>query len=143
MTERERLIELLKSDSCESPMLCDPNCKYANLERCYEERTADYLLENGVTVLPAKVGDTVYIKNEPYDILAMYIEENEISYIANYDCDERNCLECPYAKEILFGEVTMCEKSEYSEFTASDIGKTVFRTLEEAEKALKEREENA
>ena len=107
MNERERLIKLLKSDSCESPMLCDPNCKYANLERCYEERTADYLLENGVTVLPAKVGDTVYIKNEPHDILAMYIEENEISYIANYDCDERNCLECPYAKEILFGEVTM------------------------------------
>ena len=141
MTERERLIELLKSDSCESPMLCDPNCKYANLERCYEERTADYLLENGVTVLPAKVGDTVYIKNEPHDILAMYIEGNEISYIANYDCEERNCLECPYAKEILFGEVTMCEKSEYSEFTASDIGKTVFLTLEETKKALEESEQ--
>ena len=141
MNERERLIELLKSDSCESPMLCDPNCKYANLERCYEERTADYLLENGVTVLPAKVGDTVYIKNEPHDILAMYIEGNEISYIANYDCEERNCLECPYAKEILFGEVTMCEKSEYSEFTASDIGKTVFLTLEETKKALEESEQ--
>ena len=143
MTERERLIELLKNDSCKSPMLCDPNCKYASLKRCYEERTADYLLENGVTVLPAKVGDTVYIKNEPHDILAMYIEGNEISYIANYDCDERNCLECPYAKEILFGEVTMCEKSEYSECTASDIGKTVFLTREEAENALKESEDNA
>lgn len=57
MTERERLIELLKSDSCESPMLCDPNCKYANLERCYEERTADYLLENGVIVPSVKVGE--------------------------------------------------------------------------------------
>ena len=55
MTDRERLIELLKSDSCESPMLCDPNCKYANLARCYEERTADYLLENGVIVPPVKV----------------------------------------------------------------------------------------
>ena len=54
VTERERLIELLKSDSCESPMLCDQNCKYANLKRCYEERTADYLLANGVhiTVCP-------------------------------------------------------------------------------------------
>ena len=57
MTERERLIELLKSDSCESPMLCDPNCKYASLKRCYEERTADYLLENGVIILPCKIGD--------------------------------------------------------------------------------------
>lgn len=53
--ERERLIGLLKSDSCQSPMICDPNCKYANLERCYEERVADYLLENGVIVLPYKI----------------------------------------------------------------------------------------
>ena len=60
MNERERLIELLKSDSCDSPMLCDPNCKYASLKRCYEERTADYLLENGVIVPPVKVGDIVY-----------------------------------------------------------------------------------
>lgn len=57
MTERERLIELLKNDSCESPMLCDPNCKYANLERCYEERTADFLLENGVIVPGVKVSE--------------------------------------------------------------------------------------
>ena len=57
MTERERLIELLKSDSCESPMLCDPNCKYANLKRCYEERTADYLLENGVILPSVKLGE--------------------------------------------------------------------------------------
>ena len=55
MTERERLVELLKNDSCQSPMLCDPNCKYANLERCYEERTANYLLENGVIVPGVKV----------------------------------------------------------------------------------------
>lgn len=55
MNEREKLIELLKSDSCESPMLCDPNCKYASLKRCYEERTADYLLENGVIVPGVKV----------------------------------------------------------------------------------------
>ncbi|MGN1106170.1 MAG: AbrB/MazE/SpoVT family DNA-binding domain-containing protein [Huintestinicola sp.] len=57
MTDRDRLIELLKSDSCESPMLCDPNCKYASLKSCYEERTADFLLENGVIVPPVKVGE--------------------------------------------------------------------------------------
>ena len=50
VTERERLIELLKNDSGESPMLCDPNCKYASLKRCYEERTADFLLANGVHI---------------------------------------------------------------------------------------------
>ena len=138
MNERERLIELLMQGDIAASKQGVFNCCMCKREA---EILADHLLENGVTVLPAKVGDTVYIKNEPYDILAMYIEENEISYIANYDCEERNCLECPYAKEVLFGEVTMCEKSEYSEFTASDIGKTVFLTLEEAEKALKEREQ--
>lgn len=49
---RERLIEILKLGSCPSPYLCDENCKYANLERCYEERTADLLLEHGVIVQP-------------------------------------------------------------------------------------------
>ena len=52
MTDRERLIEILKLGSCPSPYLCDENCKYANLERCYEERTADLLLEHGVIVTP-------------------------------------------------------------------------------------------
>ena len=58
--DRERLIEILKLGSCPSPYLCDENCKYANLERCYEERTADLLLEHGVIVLPCNVGDTVW-----------------------------------------------------------------------------------
>lgn len=35
--DRERLIEILNLGSCPSPYLCDENCKYANLERCYEE----------------------------------------------------------------------------------------------------------
>lgn len=144
MTERERLIELLKNDSCESPMLCDPNCKYASLKRCYEERTADYLLENGVIVPPVKVGDIVYIDNAPHNVVYIAIEEDGISYCAKYDCDEYECCkECPFAKEISFGEVIMCEGNEYHEFTASDIGKTVFLTREEAEKALEESEENA
>lgn len=55
--DRERLIEILKLGSCPSPYLCDENCKYANLERCYEERTADLLLEHGIIVSPCKVGN--------------------------------------------------------------------------------------
>lgn len=60
MTDRDRLIELLKKDNCPSPYLCDEKCKYANLKRCYEARTADYLLANGVIVPPCKVGDIVF-----------------------------------------------------------------------------------
>ena len=64
LEQRERLIELLKNDNCPSPMLCDKNCKYSKLKRCYEERTADYLLANGVIVPPCKVGDDIYYINE-------------------------------------------------------------------------------
>lgn len=59
MTERERLVELLKNDNCPSPFICDANCKYVNSENCTAERMADYLLENGVIVPPCKVSDTM------------------------------------------------------------------------------------
>lgn len=59
-TQRERLIEILKQGSCPSSYICDENCKYADLESCYEPRVADLLLANGVIVPPCKVGDTVY-----------------------------------------------------------------------------------
>lgn len=44
MTERERLIELLRQSGI----------------TWYPSKVADYLLENGVIVPPCKVGDTVY-----------------------------------------------------------------------------------
>ena len=140
MTERERLIELLMQGDIAAAKQGVFNCCMCRREA---ETIADYLLENGVTVLPVKVGDIVYIDNAPHNVAYIMIEEDGISYCAKHDCDERNCLECPYAKEISFGEVIMCEGNEYHEFTASDIGKTVFLTREEAENALKEREENA
>lgn len=81
--DRERLIEILKLDSCPSPYLCDENCKYANLKQCYEERTADLLLEHGVIVPPCKVGDTVldwdgetvFVRGEFKDLCPMCMEK--------------------------------------------------------------------
>lgn len=108
MTDRERLIEFLKLDPCPSPYLCDENCKYANLERCYEERTADLLLEHGVIVLPCKVGDTLYCESAI---------KGHITYLKAPD------------PEWIF------ENREI-------FGKEIFLTREEAERALKERENN-
>ncbi len=54
MTERERLIELL----LEVDYALDKDGRGA---RDSAEYIADYLLENGVIVLPCKVGDTVYV----------------------------------------------------------------------------------
>ena len=122
MTERERLIELLKSDSCDSPMLCDPNCKYASLKRCYEERTADYLLENNVFVAPVTEGDSVYIillgHILPFDVISVSLFRKALIFKAQHGLN-----------------LTWVFKME-------DFGKTVFLTREEAEKALKESEDN-
>lgn len=117
--DRERLIEILKLGSCPSPYLCDENCKYANLERCYEERTADLLLEHGVTVLPCKVGDRVYRPSDCLGVVQFVIISCHI-----------------YQSEMFFTDDS--ENIIYP----SDIGKTVFLTREEAERALKEREDN-
>jgi hypothetical protein len=116
--DRERLIEILKLDPCPSPYLCDENCKYANLKQCYEERTADLLLEHGVIAPPCKVGDTVY----------------RITQCSCEDIDgEQNKL-----------RVVGCNVTEMNIFMfAKEWGSATFPTREEAEKALKERENNA
>ena len=119
VTEREKLIELLKSDSCESPMLCDPNCKYANLKRCYEERTADYLLANGVVVLPVDIiGNTLWFIN---------CDDNIV-------CDKIDGITISDRHDVYI----FLQNSDNESYELSDIGKFLFLTREEAEKALKE-----
>ena len=121
MTDRERLIEILKLGSCPSPYLCDENCKYANLERCYEERTADLLLEHGVVLLPCKVGDRLYEVTgrktvSVYKVKAIRVEL--FSLFIEWDIVEG------FVWQSLSG------------INAGEIGKTVFLSREEAEKAL-------
>ena len=50
MNVREKLVELLKTNACPSPFMCDPSCRYYGLEDCFPERFADYLIDHGVTV---------------------------------------------------------------------------------------------
>lgn len=49
MNVREKLVELLKTNACPSPFMCDPTCKYYSFEDCFPERFADYLIVHGVT----------------------------------------------------------------------------------------------
>ena len=86
----------------------------------YEERTADYLLANGVVVLPVDIiGNTLWFINCDDNIVCDKIGRIIISdrhdvyiFLQNYD-DES--------------------------YELSDIGKFLFYTREEAEKALAER----
>ena len=69
MTERESLIELIKTLECNYEKTCPQYGEMIDCASCpYDEgatcnsyaRKADYLLANGVMVPPCKVGDTVY-----------------------------------------------------------------------------------
>lgn len=50
MDVRETLVELLKTNACPSPFMCDPACKYHGFGNCFPDRFADYLIAHGVTV---------------------------------------------------------------------------------------------
>ena len=50
MDVREKLIELLKTNACPAPFMCDPACRYYGFGDCFPDRFADYLIAHGVTV---------------------------------------------------------------------------------------------
>ena len=87
---------------------------------------ADYLLENGVIVPPCKLGQTVYL-------------------IIDIDNPARRMLECKVIS-VSMEETGMHFQFQtvkkylyrYGNFDIDDIGKTVFLTKEQAEKALAE-----
>ena len=88
------------------------------------ERLKQYedMEEQGLLVrLPCKVGDTIYRCGDP--IKKIY--EWQIAYVEVYE-----------------DETVFVDDSDNT-FVEADIGKTVFLTREEAEKALKESEDNA
>lgn len=117
-------------------MVIDAEIKWQNSTRSFSQVCADHLIENGVIVPPCKVGDTVYIKNRPLIISFLHIEENNISFVIQFDCG--NCDTCPfYEDDVSFEGEHDCKTMGYIEFTEEDIGKTVFLTREEAEQKLK------
>jgi hypothetical protein len=97
---------------------------------------ADHLLANGVIVPPCKAGDTYYTiqqycNTDPF--------ETEKEPVMPWDC-EKYCgrADCSFKEhrieEHRFGTVDFILRVE------NKIGKTIFLTKEEAERALKERE---
>lgn len=117
---KEKLIELLNA-------MIDEN-KDKNITT---EVMADYLIQNGVLVPPCKVGDTVYAFCEYWGVVLPYfVETLEISY---YNKNE-NC----YLYEANCTNAEQTDLLDSIDFDFDDIGKTVFLTKEEAEKKLKE-----
>lgn len=125
---RDRLIELIdKADEeCKHSKSCKTCSGYNKGSMCMNYHIADYLLANGVIVLPCKVGDTVYVVEDwGYK---KELKEKEIGVIAIKGTND-------FSKELwedVYGGVIG---------TFADFGKTVFLTKEEAEQTLKGGEE--
>lgn len=95
-----------------------------------------------LVVLPCKVGDTVWaasgkiIKCEIAE--ARLCDNGGIEFLVSFNCDGDDCKRCPFNNwtQDCSGEY-YCD-GEYGDgsFKDSDIGKTIFLTREEAEKAL-------
>ena len=118
MTNRDRLIELMRKGYETVPV-----------GGFVYEGIADYLLEHGVTVLPCKVGDTVWL------IENVFNGEKVTQVIAHRMIDGIGGNQ--------LNPIWLVSKDPYElRFHPSDFGKTAFLTREEAEQALKERENN-
>ena len=143
MTERERLIELIETGTRlaydksleEVRRIVKENHHFNSATDrtvSISEIVADYLLENGVIVPPVKVGDTVY-----------EIRENGRSPISGRRFDRCittvQMLDCAAIRK----STLYAKEKRYAKNDSVRLGKTVFLTREEAEKAVKESEENA
>ena len=115
--QRERLVELLDNL---------PNGELLTKD------VADYLMSNNVVVLPCKAGDTVHSFSADFGVVLPYlVGALYIGYLGKsgvYYSYEANCHD-PETDELL----------DEIDFESEDIGKTVFLSRSEAEKALKER----
>lgn len=124
MTERERLIELISQKQ-------NSGCKIGTCQmneiHCSNAELADYLLANGVIVSPVQVGATVYC-TDSYRHLIKPLE------IIGFEVDYTKRI-CKY----------YCSGGDYTPawFKPAEMGKTIFLTREEAEKALAERSKHS
>ena len=125
-TDRERLIDrIINTPKKEYPVV---GGRLQGKTYRTAEMIADHILSDGWIRPPCKPGDTVYFDNTGYhdsaEIDGIHIDENGIAFSwVQYDVG-----------------VDITELWDEGEFDIEEIGKTVFLTREEAEKALAERE---
>lgn len=145
MTQKERLTELIeKGGDIATEKILDEARQILKEKHRYDsakdrlvprqELVADYLLNNGVIVLPCKVGDTVYTNMA---MSGRYLRKKDRPYACKVVLIELNA-----SKEYGGGFINIEYPNGYMwEFHFSHIGKTVFLTKSEAEKALRKCEE--
>lgn len=103
--------------------------RWEELNQIAEKLTnLEQMEEHGMLVrLPCKVGDTVYTLSYRYDCKNDY----DCKVSREWKCEEN--IPCEYEKKIHY-----VKKSQFCLSMMNFLGKTVFLTREEAEKALEE-----
>ena len=133
MTDRERLIELLKQaqdNYCDICAECAEDLGYKDHEP-FENYFADYLLANGVIVPPCKVGDVVYSFCDVFGAMLPYvIQDFRVGFLGK---DRPNY----WYWEATSHATETDELLDEIDFDLDEIGKTVFLTKEEAEEKLR------
>ena len=128
MTDRDRLIELIKQGNSNTPCEKDEyrGCAVTNCDACVCEGIADHLIANGVIVPTFNCGDRVWFipkgLNEVCEATVIRIEYN-------YFTSPQEWLVIEYFSSIV-------GKHEYKSRIDLMLNKTVFLTKEEAENAL-------
>ena len=130
---RERLIELLREPI---PVIKGyATVGETRMSIVDAEKIADHLFANGVIVPPCKVGDTVYSFCDVFGAILPYVVQNfSIGFMGK---DRQNY----WVWEATSHATETAELLDEIDFDLDNIGKTVFLTREEAEKALAERSE--
>nr|DAJ94650.1 MAG TPA: hypothetical protein [Caudoviricetes sp.] len=120
--------------------LCTVIGECGGIDRLREFAEADK--DGRVVVLPCKVGDTVWAASGKIikcEIDEMYLcDSGGIEFLVSFNCDGADCKRCPFnnwTQDCSGERYCDCEYGNGS-FKDSDIGKTIFLTREEAEKAL-------
>jgi hypothetical protein len=120
MTDRDRLIELIRQAKDKTPCSYNPDidCEDIVCSACENGSIADYLLANGVIVPPCKVGDKLYV-------VGVFTGQVIPTVVIGIDYTANDML-------------LHLDNSNFVS-VVHQLGKTVFLTKEEAEAELEKR----
>lgn len=121
MTERDRLMKILQNQGRDGGFCLDGLYENSDI-------IADYLIENGIIVLPCKANSKCFVINNFLKDADKIISGTIVGF--------------GIYKDGMTMYISYTNEPISDERLISDFGKNVFLTYEKAEKTLKEREDN-
>ena len=120
---------MAKCENCYHYHTCDLQYRLEDYQECKYYKNKSLIIELPCKEIFAKIGDSMYfITDETDEVIETMVSVIEI------DCDGQEWIET-----VADVDDEICS---YIYFRFSELGKTLFLTHDEAERALKEREKN-